>query len=58
MTLQTTSSARARYGFDAPGIMLGLLLGGGAVVLTGRVIAALGSGGWRSVDQDAGRYGI
>ena len=47
MTQQTTPVARAHYGFDAPGIMLGLSLGGGAVVLLGCVIAALAPGAWR-----------
>ena len=47
MTHQTTPVARARYGFDAPGIMLGLSLGGGAVVLIGCAVAALAPGAWR-----------
>ncbi|WP_010215276.1 class I SAM-dependent methyltransferase [Sphingomonas sp. PAMC 26621] len=38
---------RAHYGFDAPGIMLGLSLGGGAVVALGCVIVALAPGAWR-----------
>lgn len=46
MTLRTTPM-RAHYGFDAPGIMLGLLLGGGAVVALGCVIVALAPGAWR-----------
>ena len=41
MTPQTTSSVHAHYCFDAPGIMLGLLLGGGAGVLVGSLTATL-----------------
>lgn len=47
MTPPTTLPARAHYGFDAPGIMLGLSLGGLAGVLLGFVIAALAPGAWR-----------
>jgi SAM-dependent methyltransferase len=47
MPQHATPPARADYGFDAPGIMLGLSLGGGAAVLTGCVITALALGGWR-----------
>ncbi|OYU15214.1 MAG: methyltransferase type 11 [Alphaproteobacteria bacterium PA4] len=47
MPQHATPPARADYGFDAPGIMLGLLLGGGAAVLMGCVIAALAPGAWR-----------
>jgi hypothetical protein len=39
-------SARAQYGFDAPGIMLGLSLGGGSGVLLGCLIAAFWSRCW------------
>ena len=46
MTQQTTPAARAHYGFDAPAIMLGLSLGGGAVIVLGCVIAALAPGVW------------
>ena len=46
MTQQSRVAARAHYGFDAPGIMLGLSLGGGAGVLIGCVIAALAPGAW------------
>ena len=46
MTQQSRPAARAHYGFDAPGIMLGLSLGGGAGVLIGCVIAALAPGAW------------
>lgn len=38
---------RTHYGFDAPGIMLGLSLGGGAVVLLGCLIAAFAPSAWR-----------
>lgn len=48
MTQRTVASARARYGFDAPGIMLGLSLGGGSVVLLGCAAAAFAPGGWRT----------
>lgn len=47
MTQQTTPPARAQYGFDAPGIMLGLSLGGGASVVLGSVVATLAPGAWR-----------
>lgn len=49
MTQRITPPARARYGIDAPGIMLGLALGGGAVVLFGSLLAALAPGTWRYV---------
>jgi arsenite methyltransferase len=49
MTQQTTPVARAHFGIDAPGIMLGLSLGGGAVVVLGCVIAALAHGAWHYV---------
>lgn len=49
MIQRSTSARRAHYGFDAPGIMLGLSLGGGAVVLFGGVITALAPGAWRYV---------
>ena len=41
------SPRRADYDFDAPGIMLGLSLGGGAVVLIGGLVAAFSPGAWR-----------
>lgn len=47
MTQRAMPPARAHYGFDAPGIMLGLSLGGGAIFLLGCVIAALAPGAWR-----------
>lgn len=43
---QTTSSERASYGYDAPGIMLGLSLGGGAAVVLGLVAARMLTGPW------------
>jgi len=46
LTLDTTARAHADYGYDAPGIMLGLSLGGGAGVALGCVIAALAPGVW------------
>lgn len=41
--------ARVHYGYDAPGIMLGLLLAGGAVVLLACLVAAFAPGAWRYV---------
>lgn len=46
---QTTSSKRAAYGYDAPGIMLGLSLGGGAAVVLGLVAARMLMGPWTYV---------
>lgn len=41
-----TSAPRASYGYDAPGIMLGLSLGGGAAVVLGLVVARMVPGPW------------
>jgi len=40
-------ASRADYGIDAPGIMLGLSLGGGAAVLAGCMVATFAPGAWR-----------
>ena len=46
MTQRTLTPLRAHYGFDAPGIMVGISFGGGAVVFFGCLIAAFASGAW------------
>lgn len=47
MSQRPTASARPDYGWDAPGIMLGLSLGGSAFVLLGCSIATRAPGVWR-----------
>lgn len=46
---QPSSPERTHYGFDAPGIMLGLLLGGGGAVLIGCAVRSLAPTGWQYV---------
>lgn len=47
MSQRSTSSPRPDYGWDAPGIMLGLLAGGGGAVVLGCSVAALAPALWR-----------
>ena len=49
MPQRPPSPARAHYGFDAPDVMLGLSVGGGAVVLLGCLVAAFAPGFWRAL---------
>ena len=48
-THQAVPATRAHYGYDAPGVMIGLLAGGGAGIMLGFVVTALIPGGWRAL---------